>query len=70
MNRMDSTACAKAMAAVVPDGEWLLEEHLRTYEELLLHVYARQLGKYADNGIQQQRAVQQQHVAQRGSSGR
>lgn len=40
MNRMDSTACAKAMAAVVPDGEWLLEEHLRTYEELLLHVYA------------------------------
>ena len=37
---MDSMTCAKAMAAVVPDGERLLEEHLRTYEELLLHVYA------------------------------
>ena len=37
---MDSMTCAKAMAAVVPDGEKQLEAHLRTYEELLLHVYA------------------------------
>lgn len=40
MNRMDSMACAKAIAAVVPDGDQQLEAHLRTYEELLLHVYA------------------------------
>ena len=37
---MDSMTCAKAIAAVVPDGEQQLEVHLRTYEELLLHVYA------------------------------
>ena len=40
MKRMDSMACAKVMAAVVPDGEKQLEEHLRTFDELLLHVYA------------------------------
>lgn len=40
MKRMDSMACARAMAAAVPEGERQLEEHLRTYDELLLHVYA------------------------------
>lgn len=40
MIRLDSMACAKAMAAAVPDGQRLLVEHLRSYNELLLHVYA------------------------------